>query len=57
MRRKAVISENGPVLGGAHRSSEPARRALNLLAPTDRWFTEGFENPDLQEVKLLLDQP
>ena len=37
--------------------SEPARGALDLLAPTYRWFTEGFENPDLQEAKLLLDQP
>ena len=34
-----------------------ARRALDLLAPTYRWFTEGFENPDLQEAKLFLDQP
>jgi predicted ATPase len=29
-------------------------RAKDLLAPTYRWFTEGFENPDLQETKLLL---
>ena len=31
------------------------RRARDLLAPTYRWFTEGFANPDLQEAKLLLD--
>ena len=31
------------------------QRALDLLAPTYGWFTEGAENPDLQEAKLLLD--
>ena len=42
--REAVIPENGAAL-----------RAPDLLARTCRWFSEGFENPDLQEAKLLLD--
>jgi predicted ATPase len=30
-------------------------QARNLLAPVYNWFTEGFETPDLQEAKALLD--
>ena len=29
--------------------------ALELLAPIYSWFTEGFDTPDLQEVKVLLE--
>ena len=29
--------------------------ARELLAPVYEWFTEGFETPDLQEAKALLD--
>jgi predicted ATPase len=27
----------------------------DLLAPVYNWFTEGFETPDLQDAKALLD--
>ncbi len=27
-----------------------------LLAPIYAWFTEGFDTPDLQEARALLDQ-
>jgi predicted ATPase len=30
--------------------------ARNLLAPVYRWFTEGFDTPDLKEAKALLDE-
>jgi predicted ATPase len=30
--------------------------ALDLLAPIYGWFTEGFDTPDLNEAKALLDQ-
>jgi predicted ATPase len=30
--------------------------ARNLLAPIYGWFTEGFDTPDLKEVKALLDE-
>jgi class 3 adenylate cyclase/predicted ATPase len=30
--------------------------AHDLLAPTYGWFTEGFDTPDLQEAKALLDE-
>jgi predicted ATPase len=30
--------------------------AHNLLAPIYRWFTEGFNAPDLIEAKALLDE-
>ena len=30
--------------------------AAALLAPILGWFTEGFDTPDLQEAKALLDQ-
>jgi predicted ATPase len=29
--------------------------ARALLAPIYGWFTEGFDTPDLQEAKALLD--
>ena len=29
--------------------------ARDLLAPIYRWFTEGFDTPDLREAKALLD--
>jgi predicted ATPase len=30
--------------------------ARDLLAPVYGWFTEGFDTPDLKEVKALLDE-
>jgi predicted ATPase len=30
--------------------------ARALLAPVYGWFTEGFDTPDLQEAKALLDE-
>jgi predicted ATPase len=30
--------------------------ARDLLAPVYRWFTEGFDTPDLREAKALLDE-
>jgi predicted ATPase len=30
--------------------------AYNLLAPVYNWFTEGFDTPDLQEAKALLEE-
>jgi predicted ATPase len=31
------------------------QQARDLLAPVYTWFTEGFDTPDLQEAKVLLD--
>ena len=30
--------------------------ARDLLAPIYKWFTEGFDTPDLIEAKALLDE-
>jgi predicted ATPase len=32
------------------------REAHELLAPVYGWFTEGFDTPDLQDAKMLLDE-
>jgi predicted ATPase len=32
------------------------KEARSLLAPTYGWFTEGFDTPDLQEAKALLEE-
>ena len=32
------------------------REALRLLAPLYDWCTEGFDTPDLQEARCLLDE-
>jgi predicted ATPase len=29
--------------------------AHDLLAPIYRWFTEGFDTPDLKEAKVLIE--
>jgi hypothetical protein len=34
-----------------------ARRGTDLLAPVYRWFTSGFDTPDLRVAKALLDEP
>jgi predicted ATPase len=31
------------------------QEARDLLAPIYNWFSEGFDTPDLQEAKVLLD--
>ncbi len=31
------------------------QQAYDLLAPVCGWFSEGFDTPDLQEAKALLD--
>ena len=30
--------------------------ARELLAPVYGWFTEGFDTPDLNEARVLLDE-
>jgi len=32
------------------------QEAHDLLAPVYGWFTEGFDTPDLQDAKMLLDE-
>jgi predicted ATPase len=31
-------------------------KARELLVPIYGWFTEGFDTPDLQEARALLDE-
>jgi predicted ATPase len=42
----------------AHLWQQQGKRqeARDLLAPVYAWFTEGFDTPDLQEAKALLDE-
>jgi predicted ATPase len=46
---RAVLS-----LGRLYREQGRQAEARPLLAQTYRWFTEGFDTPDLQEAKALL---
>ena len=48
---RAVMS-----LSRLYRQQGRQAEARLLLAQTYGWFTEGFDTPDLQEAKLLLDQ-
>ena len=52
-------------VGGVEALGEPAvegreqgrqGEARDLLAPVYRWFTEGFDTPDLKDAKALLDE-
>jgi predicted ATPase len=38
------------------RDEDRRNEARSLLAPVFEWFTEGFDTPDLQEAKALLEQ-
>jgi predicted ATPase len=38
------------------RSQGKVQQARELLAPVYRWFTEGFDTPDLKEAKALLQE-
>jgi predicted ATPase len=38
------------------RSQGKVQQARELLAPVYRWFTEGFDTPDLKEAKALLNE-
>jgi predicted ATPase len=42
-------------LGRLYRDQGRQAEARKLLAETHSWFTEGFDTPDLQEAKALLD--
>ena len=42
-------------LGRLLRDREACAEAYDLLAPVCDWFTEGFDTPDLQGAKALLD--
>ena len=43
-------------LAGVWRDQGKRSEALSLLAPIYGWFTEGFDTPDLQEAKGLLER-
>ena len=38
------------------RNQDRRDEARDLLAPVYNWFTEGFDTPDLEEAKALLDE-
>jgi class 3 adenylate cyclase/predicted ATPase len=42
-------------LARLHRDQGRRAEAHNLLAPIYRWFTEGFDTPDLKEARALLE--
>jgi predicted ATPase len=42
-------------LAVARRQQGKRAQARELLAPIYSWFTEGFDTPDLQEAKALLE--
>jgi class 3 adenylate cyclase/ABC-type transport system involved in cytochrome c biogenesis ATPase subunit len=43
-------------LARLHRDHGRHSEARYLLAPVYRWFTEGFDTPDLKEARALLDE-
>ena len=43
-------------LARLHREQGRRTEARDLLAPVYGWFTEGFETPDLEKTKALLDE-
>jgi predicted ATPase len=43
-------------LARVHAERGERSQAADLLAPIYAWFTEGFDTPDLKEVKALLDE-
>jgi predicted ATPase len=43
-------------LAGLWQQQGKRAEAHQLLAETYNWFTEGFDTPDLQEAKALLEE-
>jgi predicted ATPase len=43
-------------LAGLWREDGKGDQARDLLSPVYGWFTEGFDTPDLQDAKVLLDK-
>jgi len=43
-------------LARLRRDQGKRKQAHDLLAPIYAWFTEGFDTPDLEEAKALLDE-
>lgn len=43
-------------LARLRRSTTRAKRSAELLAPVYAWFSEGFDTPDLNDAKSLLDE-
>jgi predicted ATPase len=43
-------------LARLHRDQGRLADAGDILAPVYGWFTEGFDGPDLNEAKALLDE-
>jgi hypothetical protein len=39
-----------------HANDIECQEAQNLLTPVYNWFTEGFDTPDLQDAKMLLEE-
>ena len=37
-------------------AQDKRQQAYELLAPVYDWFTEGFDTPDLEDAKALLDE-
>jgi predicted ATPase len=43
-------------LARLYREQNHPAEARDLLAPVYQWFSEGFDTPDLNEAKALLDE-
>jgi len=57
-RQSAKMSELRAALGLSHLWQQQGKRAeaRQLLAQVYGWFSEGFDTPDLQEARALLDE-
>ena len=53
---KSHAPRGGTSLARLWRAQGRLREARRLLAPLHDWFTEGFETPDLQDARRLLDE-
>jgi len=58
VEQEAKLWELRAAMSLARLRRDQGRRAeaRDLLAPAYRWFTEGFDTPDLTEAKALLDE-
>ena len=57
-RQEAISRELRAALSLSRLWQQQGKRdeARELLAPLYGWFTEGFDTPDLQEAKVLLEE-
>ena len=56
LESRRMVEKAPPSPGGSHPRCRPMQIVATLLARVYNWFTEGFDTPDVEDAKTLLDE-